>query len=39
MQIEDTKKKAASEKNIDSLVDPLRKDKPLDQDKALTMDS
>ena len=39
MQIEDTKKKATSEKNMDSLVDPLRKDKPLSQDKALTMDS
>ena len=29
MQIEDTKKKATSEKNIDSLVDPLRKEEPL----------
>ena len=36
---EDTKKKATSEKNVDSLVDPLRKDKPLSQDKALTLDS
>jgi|TARA_B110000285_G_C15032483_1_gene567494 hypothetical protein len=39
MQIEDTKKRATSEKNMDSLVDPLRKDQPLSQDKALTMDS
>jgi hypothetical protein len=39
MQIEDTKKRATSEKNVDSLVDPLRKMQPLSQDKALTMDS
>jgi hypothetical protein len=39
MQIEDTKKKATTEKNMDSLVDPLRKDKPLDQDTRVTMEA
>jgi hypothetical protein len=38
MQIEDTKQRAISEKNMESMTDPLRKDKKLENDKALTMD-
>jgi hypothetical protein len=38
MQIEDTKKRATSEKNMESMVDPLRKEKNLENDNTLTMD-